>query len=72
MEQDVKKLMRAPRYDKDTFLVNTGTSYWNKIENMKKRWFHVNHRLDEYKFLYNETPPQTWFGWSFYNATVKI
>lgn len=70
MEHEMK-LMQAPRYDRDAFLVNTRSSYWNPIKNRKKRWFHVDHRLDEYKFLYNETPLQTWFGWTFYNVTVE-
>ena len=64
------RLMRAPRYERDVYVVNPREAYWMNIFRSSKRWFQVGARLDEYKFLYNETPPQTWFGWSFYNETV--
>ena len=63
------KLMRAPRYERDAYVVNSREPFWLKQFHGKKRYFQVDARLDEYKFLYNETPPQTWFGWSFYNET---
>lgn len=58
------KLVRAPRYDRNTY------TFGNYNEAKSKRFFHAYHRLEEYKFLYNETPPETWFGWSFYNYTA--
>ncbi|KAL3780466.1 hypothetical protein ACHAWO_011789 [Cyclotella atomus] len=59
------KLEQAPRYNKTMFMVYSGREYW--VESI--RWLHVGHRLKEYIFLYNQTPPETWFGWSFYKPT---
>ena len=57
-EVDNFGLEAAPRYD------------WNKLSKGLSRndpRFGFDHRLAEYKFLYNETPPVSWFGWVFYH-----
>ncbi len=61
---DEFKLEAAPRYDWNTF-------HFNKIlHSFPPQWFNFEHRWKEYKFLYNKTPPASWFGWKFYNDSI--
>ena len=61
---DTFNLEVAPRYD------------WNKLSkavvSRHDPRFGFDHRVAEYKFLYNETPPVSWFGWAFYRNDVSI
>jgi hypothetical protein len=62
-EVDKLKLEAAPRYG------------WDKLSKGLSRHdprFGFDHRVAEYKFLYNETPPVSWFGWDFYRNDVSI
>jgi len=55
--RDGFKLEAAPRYDWNVF--SGGWDYMKFVD----RW-------EEYKFLYNETPPASWFGWKFYEDSI--
>lgn len=70
---DEFKLEAAPRYDRNTFfrIAARDIPYMRSYELPRTIDKHLtlDHRLDEYIFLYNETPPYSWFGWKFYNDT---
>ena len=61
---DEFELQAAPRYDWNTFLLSHLRASSNNP------WFQFEHRWAEYKALYNETPPASWFGWKFYNDSI--
>jgi hypothetical protein len=54
----------------DNFTLEAAPRYgWDKLSLGLDRHnpkFGFDHRVAEYKFLYNETPPKSWFGWEFY------
>lgn len=56
------KLEAGPRYDYKTFDIK---NWQNKAD-----FVNFEHRWAEYKFLYNETPPSSWFGWKFYSDSI--
>ena len=57
------KLEAGPRYDYTMFDIK---NWRNKAD-----FANFEHRWTEYKFLYNETPPSSWFGWKFYNDSSQ-
>ena len=56
----VKNMSMAPRYALEAYVtdlcVGVGMSGHDRIR--------------EYRELYNESPPMTWWGWKFYNDTM--
>mmetsp|Transcript_9996 Transcript_9996/g.14829 ORF Transcript_9996/g.14829 Transcript_9996/m.14829 type:complete len:328 (+) Transcript_9996:94-1077(+) len=60
------KLEAAPRYrlrEKSFHRARSKTRSRPQVITFEHRWA-------EYKFLYNETPPASWFGWKFYNDSI--
>jgi len=56
------KLEAAPRYHLK------GKSF--RMARSRPQVITFEHRWAEYKVLYNETPPASWFGWKFYNDSI--
>ena len=66
-EDDLQLMEAAPRF-------GWKTCFFQPAKNMSRpsQWFEFEHRWNEYKFLYNETPPASWFGWKFYNDSIPV
>lgn len=54
-----KVLQPAPRFDLAVYERQDG--------GCSKCGFNMTQRVDEYKFLHNQEPPATWWGWKFMN-----
>lgn len=65
------ELKPIPRYEKKKYMImNNEKPMLTNDE--KHRWFTLDHRLVEYKLLYNEIPPPSSYIWEFFNVTPPL